>query len=124
MENQTPGDVSQNTAPAQSDSTTLTQNTAQQTPIPSVSASSDPIYTAAPQPTQPEPVPQPTPTAQPIPVTENPGKTLGIAAFILAFFCSIVGLILGIVALRKSKKVGQSNGFALAAIIISIIFTS
>jgi hypothetical protein len=56
--------------------------------------------------------------AQPV---ENPGKTLGIVGLILGFFgpLSIVGLILSIVGLRKSKKVGQSNGVAVAGIIVS-----
>jgi uncharacterized membrane protein len=55
-------------------------------------------------------------------VAENPGKTLGIVALIASFFVSILGLILGIVALNQSKKAGFRNGPAKAAIILSIIF--
>jgi len=49
---------------------------------------------------------------------------MGIVAFILSlfitfFFIQSVGLVLGIVALVKSKKAGHSNGWALAAIITS-----
>lgn len=55
-------------------------------------------------------------------VAENPGKTLGIVALIASFFISLLGLILGIVALNQSKKVGLKNGPAKAAIILSIIF--
>lgn len=50
-----------------------------------------------------------------------PGKTMGIVAFILSFFFQLLALILGIVALVQSKKAGRSNGFALAAIIISVV---
>ena len=52
---------------------------------------------------------------------EDPGKTLGIVALIAAFFISLLGLILGIVALNQSKKAGFKNGPAKAAIIVSII---
>ena len=55
-------------------------------------------------------------------VAENPGKTLGIVALIASFFISLLGLILGIVALNQSKKAGFKNGPAKAAIILSIIF--
>ncbi|WP_407318422.1 DUF4190 domain-containing protein [Isoptericola halotolerans] len=55
------------------------------------------------------------------PPAENPGKTMGIVGLVLGFLgpLSLVGLILSIVGLRKSKKVGQSNGVAVAGIIVS-----
>jgi hypothetical protein len=63
--------------------------------------------------------PQPyAPPVAPGGVAENPGKTLGIVALVLAIFLNIVGAIVGIVALLKSKKAGYPNGFALAAIIV------
>ena len=54
---------------------------------------------------------------------ENPGRTLGIVGLILGFFgpLSLVGLILSIVGLRKSRKVGQSNGVAVAGIVVSAL---
>jgi hypothetical protein len=52
-----------------------------------------------------------------------PGRTLGIVAFVLSFFTGLIALILGIVALVQSKKAGVSNGWAVAAIIISSVFT-
>ncbi|BDV30222.1 DUF4190 domain-containing protein [Microbacterium terricola] len=55
------------------------------------------------------------------PVGERPGRTMGIVAFILSFFVQLVALILGIVALVQSRKAGQKNGFAVAAIIISSV---
>jgi Ca2+/H+ antiporter len=57
-----------------------------------------------------------------VPATsENPGKVLGIVGLILAFFVNLVGLIVSIVALRKSKAAGHKNGFAVAGIIVSIL---
>lgn len=55
------------------------------------------------------------------PPVERPGRTLGIVAFVLAFFVQLLALILGIVALVQSRKAGQKNGFALWAIIISVV---
>lgn len=54
---------------------------------------------------------------------ENPGKTLGIVGLICSIIwpISIVGLIISIVAMVKSRKAGMSNGFALAGIIIGAI---
>lgn len=54
----------------------------------------------------------------------TPGRTLGIVALILAIVpigLQLVGLILGIVGLVQSKKAGQKNGLALAAIIVSSV---
>ena len=51
-----------------------------------------------------------------------PGKTLGIVALILSFFFQLIALILGIVALSQSRKVGEKNTPALVAIILSIVF--
>ena len=53
----------------------------------------------------------------------DPGKTMGIVGLILSFLgcLSIVGLIVSIVARRKSKKAGFSNGIALAGIIVGAI---
>lgn len=52
-----------------------------------------------------------------------PGKTLGIVAFVVTFFASVIGLILGIVAYVQSKKAGVKNGWALAAIILGAVLT-
>lgn len=69
-----------------------------------------------------EATPAPAPdAAYAAPVAENPGKTLGIVGLVLAFVANIVGLIVSIVALNKSKKAGFKNGPALAGIIISIV---
>jgi hypothetical protein len=69
-----------------------------------------------------EATPAPAPSAAyAAPVAENPGKTLGIVGFVLAFVANIVGLIVSIIALSKSKKAGYKNGLALAGIIISSV---
>ncbi|WP_409048186.1 DUF4190 domain-containing protein [Microbacterium sp. HA-8] len=72
-----------------------------------------PAYGAAPPPAYA--------TSSPAPGAPVPGKTLGIVAFILSFFVQLVALILGIIALVQSRKAGAKNGWALAAIIISVI---
>jgi hypothetical protein len=78
-----------------------------------------------PQPIQPvtPPVAVPVATPAPAPVQPaNPGKTLGIVSFILSlFWIGLVGLILGIIAKKKSKSVGLGNGFAVAGIVLGII---
>ncbi|MCC4267222.1 DUF4190 domain-containing protein [Microbacterium schleiferi] len=65
---------------------------------------------------------QPAPQAPAGASAPVPGKTLGIVALILAFFFQLLGLILGIVALVQSRKVGAKNTPALWAIILSIVF--
>ena len=69
-----------------------------------------------------EATPAPAPSdAYSAPVAENPGKTLGIVGLVLAFVANIVGLIVSIIALNKSKKAGYKNGLALAGIIVSSV---
>jgi len=55
--------------------------------------------------------------------TNRPGRTLGIIGFALSFvgFIDVVGLIICIIAMVKSKRADQKNGFALAGMIISIV---
>lgn len=55
--------------------------------------------------------------------TNRPGRTLGIVGFALSFvgFIDVVGLIVCIIAMVKSKRADQKNGFALAGMIISIV---
>ncbi|MFF3066260.1 DUF4190 domain-containing protein [Oerskovia sp. NPDC057915] len=55
--------------------------------------------------------------------TTDPGKTLGIVGLVLSILgcTSLIGLILSIVALNKSKKAGYKNGIALAGIIVGAV---
>ncbi|MBG6183309.1 hypothetical protein IWX65_001258 [Arthrobacter sp. CAN_A214] len=59
------------------------------------------------------------------PPRDNPGRTLGIVGFVLAFipFLNPVGVIVSIIALVKSKKAGMGNGLAVAGIIIGALAT-
>lgn len=76
--------------------------------------------------------PTPSPSANPNPTAPsyavpaapaNPGKTLGVVALVLAILLPLIGLILGFVANGQSKKAGQKNGLAVAAIVIGAILT-
>lgn len=53
---------------------------------------------------------------------QDPGKSLGVAGLVLAFVCTIVGLILSIVAFRRSKAAGFRNTVALWGIVLSSVF--
>ena len=56
------------------------------------------------------------------PTAVNPGRTLGIVGFILAFLVSPAGIIVSAIGLAKSRKSGNKNGLALAGLILSIVF--
>lgn len=52
----------------------------------------------------------------------HPGNTLAIISLVLSILLlSPISLVLGIIALNKSKKEGEQNILALAAIAISVI---
>ena len=61
--------------------------------------------------------------AQPGSAQVNPGQSMGLAALITSFFVPVVGLVLGIIGLKQSRKVGMSNGMAVAGIVIGSVFT-
>jgi hypothetical protein len=98
---------------------------------PTPSPAPEQMQQPAPQPMQPMAAPQPMMGEQPQPTMQqpmaaspmgvDPGKGMGVASLILAFFIPLVGLILGIIAKGKSKKAGFKNSLALAGIIISIV---
>ncbi len=51
-----------------------------------------------------------------------PGRTMGIISLVLSIVgVHVVGIILGFVALSQSKRAGQSNGFALAGVIVGFV---
>ncbi len=54
---------------------------------------------------------------------QDPGRTLGIVGLVLSFLTAAVGLVVSIVALRRSRKAGFKNGFALAGIIVGGLVT-
>jgi len=56
--------------------------------------------------------------------TPDPGKKPGIIALLLSVFCvPLLGVVLGIFALHKSRTVSQGNLFAVLAIGINLIYT-
>src|SRR5215210_123597 len=57
----------------------------------------------------------------PAPAPRDPGRTLGIVGLILAFFCSLIGLIISIIAYRQSQQAGYKNNIAMAGIIVGAI---
>jgi len=68
---------------------------------------------------EPEVAPPPSAPVAAIPAVTNPGHTLGIVSLVLSILgAGLIGLIIGIVGLKKSKKAGHGNGLALAGIII------
>jgi hypothetical protein len=57
------------------------------------------------------------------PTTTEKFNVLSIVGFILAFFLSIVGAILGVIALVQINRTGQrGRGLAWAAVIIGVVF--
>ena len=62
------------------------------------------------------------PSAAPA-LTQDPGFILAVIGLVSAFFASIVGLVLGIIALQQSKNAGFQNPTAIAAIIVSASMT-
>ncbi len=69
-----------------------------------------------PQQTPPNPYAQ----APQVPSRANdPGKTMAIIGLVLAFFFSILGLVLSIIARNKSKGAGYTNNIALIGIILN-----
>ena len=63
-----------------------------------------------------------TPTPAPVPSNRvRTARIIGIVSFIVAFFFQLPALIGGIIGLVMSKGAGEKNGFAVAAIIVSII---
>ena len=53
----------------------------------------------------------------------NGENNIAIAGFILSFIIPIIGLILSIVGLKKSKETNNGRGLSIAGIVVSTIFT-
>lgn len=81
-----------------------------------------------PQTAPPIPVYQPPSSSPSSPVTpqqptgEDPGKTLAIVGIILAFFFSIIGLIVSLVARGKSRSAGYPTTLATVGIVLNSVF--
>ena len=46
---------------------------------------------------------------------------MGIVGLVLAIFCSLVGMVVSIIAFNKSKEAGFKNNIALAGIIVGAV---
>lgn len=57
------------------------------------------------------------------PVATDPGRTLGIVGLVLSFVAAVVGLVVSIVALRRSRRAGFRNRFALAGVVVGGVVT-
>ena len=51
----------------------------------------------------------------------DPGRTMGIVGLVLAIFCSLIGMIVSIIAFNKSKQAGFKNNIAFAGIIVGAV---
>jgi hypothetical protein len=95
------------------------QDTQQQQQPPIQQPQPTPMQQPYPQPQQP--IGQPA-YAQPAQQTPDGGHGLGIASLILSLLgFGLIGLILGIVGLSKSKKTGHTNGMAIAGIVLGSV---
>jgi hypothetical protein len=74
------------------------------------------------QPPQPVPIPPPVDLAQTPPPNPTGTNTLSVVGLVFAFIAPLVGLVLSIIGLTKSKKNHQSTGIAIAGIIVSSVF--
>ena len=72
-----------------------------------------------------QPYGQPQPYGAPsAPAATDPGRTLGIVGLVLSFVAAAVGLVVSIIAYRRSKKAGYKNGIALAGIVVGAVVTA
>ena len=55
------------------------------------------------------------------PGAQDPGRTLGIVGLVLAIFCSLIGMIVSIIAYNRSKQAGYKNNIALAGIVVGAV---
>jgi preprotein translocase subunit SecG len=55
---------------------------------------------------------------------EDPGKTLGIVGFVLAFVFAVAGIVVSAIARKKSREAGFDNQLAKWGLILSIVFTA
>jgi len=66
----------------------------------------------------------PYPTTPATSAAVDPGRTLGIVGLVLSIVTSVPGLIVSIIAHRKSKKAGFNNVLAKVGIVIGAVFTA
>lgn len=55
-------------------------------------------------------------------VEQKEFNTVALVGFIFSFFFPLVGFILGLIGMGKAKKTNSGIGFAIAAVLLSLIF--
>jgi len=63
------------------------------------------------------------PYAPGVAVQEDPGRTLGVVGLVLSVVANVIGLIVSIIAFRKSKQAGFNNMMAKVGIVIGAVTT-
>lgn len=109
-------------------------NVNSETPTPMPETPTSPVIDTPVVPeSEPAPVvssePVTSPMAEPTPMTPidatpavNPGQTLGIASLVVSLIGGgIIGIILGVMGINKSKKAGLKNPLALAGVLIGAV---
>lgn len=54
---------------------------------------------------------------------KDPGKVLGIVAVVVSLGAGIIGIVLGVLAYRRSRAASFTGGFGMAAMILGTITT-
>lgn len=91
--------------------------------FPSENNNNQPPHTVAPVPAyQPPSSSGQNPDGQPQPSGDDPGKVLAIIGIILAFFAAIIGLIVSIIARKRSLQSGHPTTLATVGIVLNSIF--
>ncbi len=67
--------------------------------------------------------PYPSYAGGPVAETRKPFSTMAIVGFVLAFFVGLVGLILSLLALRKTGATGpnRGRGLAIGGVVVSVL---
>jgi type II secretory pathway pseudopilin PulG len=72
----------------------------------------------------PAPAPASAPASFPAPASRAPFNVLAILGFVLTFFVTIAGIVLGFIALAQIRRTGaRGRGLALAAVILGFVLT-
>ena len=56
-----------------------------------------------------------------LPVDDDPGRRWGIASIIVGVFVGVVGLFVGVHAIRRSREVGLRGGLGVAGVLVSAV---
>lgn len=91
-------------------------------PQPKVEPKEDVTEVASPTETPIATIPAPKTQATPSSSPEDPGKTMAIIGIVCAILIPLIGIIVSVIALNKSKKAGFKNKLAKVGIILGAVF--